>query len=129
MLLRRLGRRPLSVIGTNLPVGYLTTVGRRTGELRTTPVVPVDSPAGVAVIASNWGQNRRPGWALNLTADPRCLTEREGSVRTCRARSASSAEREEIWQRALALYPAWASYDARVERDLEIFVLECVAGW
>lgn len=119
----RLGR-PLSTAVANVPGAYLVTIGRRSGQPRTTPVVPVDGPWGVAVIASNFGQDRRPGWYHNLTADPDCLLERDGQRRPCRARPASAEERPAIWRRATAVYPAWETYDERTERELDVFVLE-----
>ena len=128
---RRLGlalrlRRPLSAVVAGVPGAYLVTVGRRTGQRRTTPVVPIDVPFGVGVIASNWGQERRPGWYHNLVAEPRCLLDRGGEVRAHRARRATDEERATIWQRATAIYPAWEAYDARTARELDVFLLEPV---
>lgn len=125
MLVRRTGR-PFSSLGTGLPTVYLTTTGRKSGAPRTTPVAAIDVPTGVAVIASNWGREVRPGWHHNLSADPRCTLERGGRAASYRARPAEPEEREQIWERAIHLYPPWQAYAERVDRALDMFVLEPV---
>ncbi len=40
--------------------------------------------------------------------------------------SAREDERAEIWRTALAVWPAWQSYEDRTDRDLEMLVLEKV---
>lgn len=126
-LARRL-RRPLSTAVAGVPGAYLVTVGRRTGQQRTTPVVPIDAPCGLGLIASNWGQDRRPDWYHNLVAEPHCLIDRGGEVRAHRARRATPEERASIWRRATAIYPAWEAYDARTARELDVFLLEPLEG-
>ena len=62
-------RRSLTSLGTDFPLCYLTTTGRRTGEARTVPLLYVADGERVVLIASNWGQPNHPAWALNLDAN------------------------------------------------------------
>ena len=41
-----------------------------------------------------------------------------------RARLLEGAEREEVWRAALAFWPPYATYQARVEREIRLFRLE-----
>ena len=61
-------RRSLTSLGSGFPLCFLTTVGRRTGELRAVPLLHVADGQTVVLIASNWGRRTHPGWALNLEA-------------------------------------------------------------
>jgi hypothetical protein len=62
-LLLRLSRGRVSVPGvlTGLPVIMLTTIGAKSGKLRTVPVVGLSDGGKVVVIASNFGQAHHPG--------------------------------------------------------------------
>jgi deazaflavin-dependent oxidoreductase (nitroreductase family) len=122
-LTRRTGR-PFSTIGTGLPTVYLTTTGHQSGRPRTVPVFGIELAGGVGVIASNIGQNFRPAWYYNLVADPRCRVQQGREISTRTARVASAEERDELWRRALETYPAWQNYADRVDRELDMFVLE-----
>ena len=123
LLTRRTGV-PFSSVGTGAPTAYLATTGRRTGNLRINPVLAIDVAAGVGLVSSNWGQNFRPGWHYNLLAEPRCSLERRRRSTAYIARPALGAERDEIWRRALEIYPPWQAYADRVDRELDMFLLE-----
>lgn len=62
----RLGRR---LAGNTALV--LTTVGRRTGERRSTVLAYAPHGDELVVVASNYGGDRPPAWLLNLRAQPR----------------------------------------------------------
>src|SRR5712692_4720625 len=64
------GRHTLASLLSGLPVVMLTTTGARSGVLRTVPVLGLPTPDGLAVIASNYGQERHPSWYYNLRANP-----------------------------------------------------------
>jgi hypothetical protein len=40
-----------------------------------------------------------------------------------RARDAVGSEREELWRQAVAIYPAYARYQSRTDREIPIVVL------
>src|SRR6478672_8598540 len=62
-------RRSLFLAGGQ-PVLVLTTRGRRSGALRSTPVAYVTDGDRYAVTGANAGLDRPPAWWLNLQADP-----------------------------------------------------------
>ena len=64
------GRHTLANLLSGIPVVMLTTTGARSGLPRTVPVLGLPTPNGLAVIASNFGQERHPSWYYNLLASP-----------------------------------------------------------
>jgi deazaflavin-dependent oxidoreductase (nitroreductase family) len=48
----------------------LTTTGRKSGKVHTTPLGWFDRPGGYVIVASNGGGPRHPGWYFNLQSKP-----------------------------------------------------------
>jgi deazaflavin-dependent oxidoreductase (nitroreductase family) len=105
----------------------ITTTGSRSGLRRTVPVLGLDTADGLAVIASNYGQERHPSWYYNLRADPTGEVVIDGVSRRFRAVEAHGEQRDRIWQQGLRVYPGWSQYERRAsQRRIVIFVLEPV---
>ena len=108
-----------------LPSLFLTTVGRRSGLPRVTPLACLPEPGGsFLVIGSNFGQTRHPAWTGNLLAAPTVVMEHRGRLLEVTARLLEGEEREQAWTALLRMWPPYAAYQARVERRLRIFRLE-----
>src|SRR6266567_2685848 len=75
----------------------LTTVGRRSGERRTTPMMFHRDGEHVYVIASNIGAPRHPDWYLNLAADPDVTVEIGDDTYDATATPLAGAERDHVW--------------------------------
>ena len=101
----------------------LTTKGRRSGKLRTTPVMFLREGEAIVVTSESFGQDRPAAWPLNLAADPVATVRIGADTLECRARPASEAEVERLWPRFIALWPAHASYRER-SGVLKMFALE-----
>jgi deazaflavin-dependent oxidoreductase (nitroreductase family) len=106
------------------PVLLLTTVGRRSGQSRTAPVVFVRDGERIVVIGSNAGNARAPAWSHNLRANPDAEIEIRGERRRVRARVAEGAEREDLWRKINDQYTGFDVYEARTSRAIDVFVLE-----
>ena len=52
------------------PVCLLTTIGRKSGEPRTAPLIYLRDGQRFIVVASQGGSPRHPAWYLNLQANP-----------------------------------------------------------
>jgi F420H(2)-dependent quinone reductase len=117
------GGRIAGAIGS-APVLLLITTGRRTGKARTTPLLYLEQETCEVIVASYGGDDRMPVWYLNLTATPD-VTIRKGSHELRRrARTATGAERAELWPKTVALYPGYATYQARTKREIPLVILE-----
>jgi deazaflavin-dependent oxidoreductase (nitroreductase family) len=118
------GRHTLASLLSGLPVVLVTTTGARSGKPRTVPVLGLPTSAGLAVIASNYGQAHHPAWYYNLLADPAGEVTVSGVTRRFRATLAEGEVRERIWQAGLRVYPGWSQYERRAShRKIAIFVL------
>jgi deazaflavin-dependent oxidoreductase (nitroreductase family) len=107
------------------PVGLLTTLGRKSGEKRVAPLIYLQDGPRVVLVASQGGMPKHPVWYLNLEADPEVSFETRGrGKRDYRARRASAEEKGALWPRLCAVYPDYADYQARTERDIPVVVLE-----
>jgi deazaflavin-dependent oxidoreductase (nitroreductase family) len=102
----------------------LTTRGRKTGKERTTPVLYLEDSGRYAVVATNDGAERHPSWYLNLATDGRAHVQMGGRSLEATARTASGAERAELWPRLVAVYRNYERDQARTERELPVVVLE-----
>jgi deazaflavin-dependent oxidoreductase (nitroreductase family) len=119
------GRYTFASLVAGIPVVMLTTTGARSGRRRTVPVLGIPSSEGLAIIASNFGQPRHPGWYYNLRADPSAQATVFGRPVAMRAVEATGERRARIWQEGLEIYPGFAQYERRAShRDISVFVLE-----
>ncbi len=107
-----------------LPNLLLTTTGRRSGKSRTTVLTYIQANGLLALIASNFGSRTPPRWYLNLTEHPLAEVQLKHRRWRVRARPTTAEERERIWAQALTIWPAWAGYAERAQRDIPIVALE-----
>ncbi len=111
----------------DLEVLLLTTTGARTGVQRTTPVFCLREGDDFVVIASNWGKEHNPSWYYNLRANPKAKVTLGGSTQDVIAREVTGPRRDQCWQRACRMYPAYDLYKARAHRELPIMILSKAA--
>lgn len=106
-----------------MPMLLLTTWGRRTGKLRTAPLLylPVDNV--FVLVASNGGALHHPTWWFNLQANQNALVQIGPTRGRVRAVAASPEERRRFWPLLLQLYPPYAQYQARTDREIPLSVL------
>lgn len=102
----------------------LTTVGRRTGCLRRTPLIRIVDGDRYLLVASMGGAPRHPAWYLNLVADPSVTIQDRDQVRELTARTATPAEKAELWPRAAARWPDYDDYQAVTDRDIPLVICE-----
>jgi F420H(2)-dependent quinone reductase len=112
--------------GTELkgrPVILLTTVGAKTGKLRKTPLMRVESNGEYAVVASLGGAPKHPVWYHNIKKNPRVELQDGPSTRDYDAREVFGDEKAQWWERAVEVWPEYAEYQERTDREIPVFVL------
>jgi len=114
------GRWRLSFV---IPCLLLRCRGRRTGILRNVPLLYVADGDDVLLIGSGGGSDVEPAWCANLRAQPLVECDRAGRTEERIAVELEGAGREEAWQMAVAVYPGYARYRARVNREIPLFRL------
>lgn len=107
------------------PILLLTTIGRRSGKRRTTPLVYLEDGERLVLAAAFGGADVDPAWYLNLLARADVEVEIGGRrMRRMRGRPASPDEREVLWRAFTALYPRVEKYQRRTTRVIPLLLLE-----
>jgi len=106
------------------PMLLLDHVGAKSGTRRTTPLVYVDDPPNIVLVASKGGHPRNPSWYHNLRANPDTTVQVGSSRREVRARVATPEERRRLWPKAVRTYSGYAGYQERTTREIPLVVLE-----
>jgi deazaflavin-dependent oxidoreductase (nitroreductase family) len=96
-----------------LPIVMLTTTGAKSGRRHTLPLVALPEGDRLVVIASNYGQERNPGWYYNLRANPSATVCFEGVTQEMLARELEGEERARHYERGIEIYPGWTEYRKR----------------
>ena len=108
-----------------VPTLLLDHVGRKSGRRFTTPLLYLEDGADLVIVASQGGLPKNPQWYPNLVAHPDTTVRvRKEGVRPVRARTASPAERADLWPRLVELYADFAKYQQWTEREIPVVVLE-----
>jgi deazaflavin-dependent oxidoreductase (nitroreductase family) len=105
-------------------VVVITSVGASSGKLRKNPVMRVEHDGSYAAVASKGGAPQHPSWHQNLVEHPQVELQDGPSKGDYTARETSGEERELWWNRAVEVWPDYASYQTRTERQIPVFVLE-----
>ncbi len=108
------------------PVALVETVGRKSGKVRTSPIVAGPDGDNLVVIASRGGVDAHPAWYLNLMASPETTIWWKGRKRRVRARHAEPGERDRLWKLMTDLYSGYNDYPGMTEREIPVLVLEPV---
>ncbi|MFE2586950.1 nitroreductase family deazaflavin-dependent oxidoreductase [Streptomyces sp. NPDC059378] len=119
----RLTRGKVLLSAQMLPGLVLTSTGARSGLPRHTPLacVPQEDGRGWLLVGSNFGRSGHPAWTHNLLAHPEASVSLGGEDIAVTARLLAGEERVAAWAAALALWPPYAAYQARVEREIRLF--------
>lgn len=130
LVLRLSGGRTTAVgLLAGLPLVTLTTIGAKSGQLRSAPLVGIPDGDKLILVASNFGQKQHPAWYHNLLKNPHASVAIGGAARECVAREATGAEYDRYWQLAVSLYAGYAAYKQRTGgRRIPILVLTPADG-
>jgi len=107
------------------PIIEITTVGAKTGQLHTMPLIGIIDNEKIAIIASSFGRAHNPGWYYNLKAHPECEVLFKGKTEKYIARETTGAEYEKYWQLAVSYYAGYEKYKERAaHRHIPVMLLE-----
>jgi deazaflavin-dependent oxidoreductase (nitroreductase family) len=106
------------------PVVLLTTRGRKSGDWRRTALIGASDGDDIILVASLGGAPQHPVWYLNLQADPRVWIQQGGDSFWALARTADATEKPRLWEKMVGLFPDYADYQTKTDRDLPVVILE-----
>jgi deazaflavin-dependent oxidoreductase (nitroreductase family) len=116
------GTKALTLRG--VPVVILTTVGARSGKLRKAALMRVEHDGAYAVVASLGGAPKHPVWYHNVLAHPQVELQDRTEKWDMVAREVTGDEKALWWERAVAVWPDYAAYQAKTDREIPVIVLE-----
>lgn len=117
------GRWPRKIAG--MQTLELHVVGRKSGERRSTLLTaPICEEDRVVLVASKGGHSDHPQWYKNLVVNPDVEITIDGETRAMTARTASSEERDELWDRITRRFRNYAGYQASTDREIPVVICE-----
>jgi deazaflavin-dependent oxidoreductase (nitroreductase family) len=112
--------------GANLLL--LTTTGAKSGQQRVSPLAYFDIEGKLIIIGSFAGAPKDPAWVHNLRANPRARVE-VGAPQGVQAFEVTAhelppAEREQLFDKVVAVAPGFADYQSKTSRVIPLFELQ-----
>jgi deazaflavin-dependent oxidoreductase (nitroreductase family) len=104
----------------------LTTRGRSSGKLRRTALIYGKDGDRYLVVASNGGSDPHPNWYQNLAADPHVSVQVGDDTFEASARTATVRQKPRLWDLMVSIWPDYATYQTKTERDIPVVILERV---
>ncbi|EKX64271.1 nitroreductase family deazaflavin-dependent oxidoreductase [Streptomyces ipomoeae] len=106
-----------------LPGVVLTATGAKSGVPRRTPLacMPEEGGGSWLLVGSNFGRTDHPAWTANLLAHPDAEISWKGEDIPVTAHLLQGEERAAAWKTLLRFWPPYATYQARVEREIRVF--------
>jgi deazaflavin-dependent oxidoreductase (nitroreductase family) len=102
------------------PVLVLETLGRKSGKLRSVPLLFVEDNGDWVVMASSGGDPRHPAWFMNLEAEPHATVITEAGRQSVAATVTDGDERERLFGRLAGIYRGFESYRDRTTREIPV---------
>lgn len=109
------------------PVLLLTTTGRHSGKLHTTPLGFVDAGGRLAAAAANGGSDQHPDWFHNIRANNQVTIELSGSSVSALAMIAEGRERADLLGALAEGLPGMSDHLSATSREIPV-VLFIEAG-
>ncbi len=123
-LYKMLGGRFMGASDDPGSVIVVTTKGRKSGKLRSRPLMHLRDGDNLLVVASAGGADRHPGWYLNMLAHPGVMVHIADREYRYRARTALPDERDELFARFVNHNKTFGEYSKKTDRVLPVVILE-----
>lgn len=102
----------------------LTIKGAKSGQLRVYPLMRVPDGDNYIAVASKGGAPKNPLWYNNLMAHPDVTVEVGREKFAATARLLKGDERKQAFAKASAVFPLYAEYQKKTDREIPVFLLE-----
>lgn len=117
------GRYPRTVMG--MLTVELHTVGRKSGKpFANLLTSPVHDDARIVVVASKGGHQDHPDWYKNAIANPNVTMTVNDETIPMHARTATAAERADLWPQVVRAYKGYAGYQRNTDREIPLLICE-----
>ena len=117
------GAKANTLLDTGIPVIIVTMKGAKSGKVRKIALMRVEHEGEYALVASYGGAPKHPVWYHNLVADPGAVQVQDGPQPfDVTVREVDGDERATWWERAVAVFPNYAEYQTKTERQIPVLV-------
>lgn len=103
-----------------VPCLVLFTTGRKTGAVRRNALIYIEDGDSHLVVASRGGDANHPHWYLNLVDDPVAQIQVGHETLGVVAATLTEEEKAEVWSACVAVWPPYAQYQAKTDRDIPV---------
>jgi deazaflavin-dependent oxidoreductase (nitroreductase family) len=108
---------------SGIPIIVVTMRGNKTGKVRKIALMRVEHDGEYAIVASYGGAPSHPVWYHNLVADPTNVQIQDGPAPfDVTVRELDGDERQVWWDRAVAVFPNYAEYQAKTDRRIPVLL-------
>lgn len=115
----RLGRR----FPGGAQVVWITTLGRRSGEWRRTPLLAAAQGDGWVIAGSNAGQEKVPGWVFNVREHPSGTLEIDGRTIPVTFTELEGDAARSAYRLLVDRWSAYAMYERNIRRTIPVFLM------
>jgi F420H(2)-dependent quinone reductase len=116
------GKRGSTMRG--MPILLLTTIGRKSGQHRTTPLMYLEDDQNLVITASAGGGDAHPAWFTNLQKNPRATVEIKGITQPVIAQVATEEQKRALWPKLVAQAPFFGEYQRKTTREIPVIILQ-----
>ncbi len=106
------------------PLILVTIKGAKSGQPRVYPLMAVPYNGTYLAVASKGGAPQNPLWYNNLVAHPDVTVEVGNETFAATAKLLSGEERQRAFEKAAEVFPPYAEYQKKTEREIPVFLLE-----
>ena len=121
------GREANTLLDTGIPIIVVTSMGASSGKLRKFALMRVEHDGEYALIASKGGDPAHPAWYHNLVAEPLVEIQDGPEPHDYLTEIVTGDERQAWWDRGVAIYPPYAEYQEKTDREIPVFVARPMA--
>ncbi len=114
-------------VGTQLgtqQILILSTVGRKSGQIRRIPIAYFFHEGKYLIVESNWGKDNHADWYFNLQSQPHATVEVKGKTISANARFAEGEEYTRLWEYLTKKHPPYLEYQKMTKRKIPIAIFE-----
>lgn len=101
----------------------LRTIGRKSGEARTLPLIYGNVRGEVVIVASKGGAPEHPAWYLNIKDGGAVGIQIATQAYNASWREPEGAERAAVWDYMAEIFPPYTAYQAATDREIPIVML------
>jgi deazaflavin-dependent oxidoreductase (nitroreductase family) len=119
------GREANTLRDTGIPIAIFWSRGAKSGKVRKNGLMRVEHDGAYLMVGSVGGGPKDPAWVANVRAHPDQITVQDGPEPWDGvARELTGEERALWWDRAVAVYPSYADYARKTDREIPVFLVE-----